>query len=111
MKKYLIELQDGGIIDIKDDYWTEDEGCETCGYGGWHVEELKIIMDDRILKINMGDMYDWNMPSYDTLIKWFDARMNKIKSMTKEEFINFIKQEEIFYMDEIRYYIEKELSN
>ena len=80
MKKYLIEMINGGIIDIAEDGWTESEGCETCGYGGWHIAELDLKMESCILRIKAGSQYDFDMPSYIDLVDWFDKNIEKINS-------------------------------
>lgn len=34
MSKYLVEMVDGGIINIADDMICDNEGCPTCGLEG-----------------------------------------------------------------------------
>lgn len=109
MKKYLIKMLDGGIKDISTDNWTESYGCQTCGYGGWHVEELKLDMEGFSLTIKTGDMYNWELPTYEDLIHWFDDNTDKIRNMTQDEFTAFIKEENCFSCDEIKFFIEKEI--
>ena len=109
MNKYIIEMLDGGIIDIKTDEWTKCYGCETCGYGGLHVKIMELKMKGMSLLINMEDMYDWELPSYEDLIHWFDENTEKIKTMTQDEFVYFIKHNHQFSCDEIKFSIKKDI--
>lgn len=107
--KYIIEMIDGGIIDIETDEWAKSYGCETCGYGGLHVKKMELLMKNMSLLINMEDMYEWGLPSYEDLIRWFDKNTEKIKSMTQDEFVYFIKNNHQFSCDEIKFSIKKDI--
>ena len=108
MKKYLIKMIDGGITNIIEDGWTKSKGCETCGYGGYHIKELELEMETCSLLIDMGDEYDFRMPSCEDLIIWFDKNAEKINNMTESEFVEFIKKDEdCFYCNEISFKLIK----
>lgn len=109
MSKYLIKMIDGGIKNIIEDGWADSYGCETCGYGGWHVKELELEMNGFSLFIKMGDMYDWGMPTHEDLIHWFDNNTEIINNMTQDGFIKFIKKADCFSCDEIKFAIQKEI--
>lgn len=109
MSKYIIKMLDGGIKNIKTDNWTEASGCETCGYGGWHIGEMELHMDDCILYIKLESMYTWSLPTCEDLIHWFDDNIEKIRMMKQDEFIYFIKEFNCFSCDEVKFVLGKEL--
>ena len=106
-KNFIIKMLDGGIRDISTDTWCEHRGCSTCGYGGWHVGEMGIHLKDSVLKIELGSMYKFDLPSEEKLMHWFDDNTEKIKNMTEEEFIKFFKEDnEVFeFCDKVKFFI------
>lgn len=44
----LVELTDGGILDISSDTWSYN-GCETCDYGSEYVNEYIIKMSKGVV--------------------------------------------------------------
>ena len=106
-KNFIIKMLDGGIRDISTDTWCEHRGCSTCGYGGWHVGEMEIHLKDSVLRVELGTMYNFDLPSEQDLIHWFDDNTEKIKNMTEEEFIEFFtKDNEVFeFCDKVKFFI------
>lgn len=109
MNKYIIAMKDGGIKDIETDDFVKSYGCETCGYGGWHIKKLKLEMEGLSFLIDMESMYDFELPSQQQLIFWFDENTEQIKSMTQEEFMQFMKKNHNFTCDEIKFSIKKDV--
>ena len=93
MSKYLVKMVDGGIIDICDDMKCDSRGCPTCGFNGHYTNYMEITLEKNILEIEFGGMYTFNVPSYSDIMKVFTQNNDKIKSMTEEEFIDFLKEE------------------
>ena len=93
MNKYLIEMADGGIIDICDDMECDDYGCPTCGFNGHYTNHMEITLEKNILEIEFGGMYTFDVPNYSDIMKIFTQNNDNIKDMTEEEFVEFLKEE------------------
>lgn len=110
MSKYLVEMVDGGIIDITDDVVCDFPGCPTCEYGGHYTNNVGIELSKNILEIKFGGMYTWDVPNYSDIMKIFTANNDKIKGMTEEEFIDFLKLElDKLSCREIEMFIKKKI--
>lgn len=101
MKKYILEMIDGGIKNIITDDWTESNGCPTCGYGGWNITNMTIEMEGFDLIVKAGSEYRISLPTYQDLMIWFGENLESIKEMTQDEFTVFIKESEWYHCDEI----------
>ena len=88
----LIPMKDGGLIDIKEDSYCTDEGCPTCGYDSKYISDLTLELEGFKLNIEMLDMYSAPCSQQD-LMKMLCGNIDKIKNMTQNEFIDFIKEE------------------
>lgn len=87
----LVELTDGGILDISSDTWSYD-GCETCDYGSEYVNEYIIKMSKGALVVTIEQMYDYALTEgfmMTTLLRNID----NIKEMTENEFVEWLKKE------------------
>lgn len=93
MNKYLIEMADGGIIDICDDMECDEYGYPTCGFNGHYTNHMKITLEKNILEIEFGGMYTFDIPDYSDIMKIFTQNNDNIKNMTEEEFVDFLKEE------------------
>lgn len=93
MSKYLVEMIDGGIIDICDDMICDNCGCPTYGYNGHYTNYMEIILEKNILEMEFGGTYSFSVPSYSDIMKVFTQNNDKIRNMTEEEFIDFLKEE------------------
>lgn len=96
MKKYLVKLVDGGIINIKDDSWEEYEGCETCGYGALSIGNMLISFTKFDLMINIEAESLYDIPTQEDVIHLFTAEDKNINEMTEDEFADYIKNSKAF---------------
>ena len=110
MSKYSVEMIDGGIINKADDMICDNEGCPTCGFGGHYTNDIEIELSKGILKISLGEMYSYCIPTCSDIMKIFTTNNDKIKNMTEEEFIIFLKAElNKFPCEEIEMFIGKRI--
>lgn len=87
----LVELVDGGILDITSDNYHYD-GCETCDFGSEYVNEYDIKMTKGVLVVKIEQMYDYALTEgfmMSTMLKNID----NIKEMTENEFVEWLKKE------------------
>lgn len=87
----LVELTNGGILDISSDTWSYD-GCETCDYGSEYVNEYIIKMSKGVLVVTIEQMYDYALTE-GFMMTTMLGNIDKIKTMTEREFIEWLKKE------------------
>lgn len=84
----LLKLKDDYIVDIL--YESEaNRGCPTCDYGSSYIREFWVVLQYRILYIRTEQMYDY-LCSEDFLMRVMLRNMDKIRNMTRKEFIKFL---------------------
>ena len=79
MSKYLIEMVDGGIINVTDDMICDVHGCPTCNYGGHYTNYVEIELSKNVLNIKFSGMYEWNILTYSDIMKILLLIMMKLK--------------------------------
>lgn len=89
MGKLLIEMIDGGIVNIEQDNWNS-HGCETCDFGSSYVNELTVYLTKHKIITRIDKMYDYLLSDGD-LFKIFIGGLDEIKEMTEEEFIKWLE--------------------
>lgn len=86
----LVELVDGGILDITSDNYHYD-GCETCDFGSEYVNEYDIKMTKGRLKINTNQMYEYAL-SEEYMMTTMLQNVEYIKKLTENEFVDWLKR-------------------
>ena len=86
----LVELVDGGILDITSDNYHYD-GCETCDFGSEYVNEYDIKMTKGRLKINTNQMYEYAL-SEGYMMTTMLQNVEYIKKLTESEFVDWLKR-------------------
>ena len=86
----LVELVDGGILDITSDNYHYD-GCETCDFGSEYVNEYDIKMTKGRLKINTNQMYEYAL-SEGYMMTTMLQNVEYIKKLTENEFVDWLKR-------------------
>lgn len=92
MKKYLLKMIDGGLINVIEDNWCESRGCDTCDYGSEYIREFTLVLEGFCLKVQLGDMYCAPY-SEKELMMLLCNNTDTIANLTQDDFINFIKDE------------------
>lgn len=92
-KSYLIKMVDGGLIDVKSDGWCEAEGCHTCQYGSLFMNEITLVMEGIKAAIILGSSYKYYDYSTSDLMKLLCNSIEKISTMTQEEFVEFVVED------------------
>ena len=92
-KSYLIKMVDGGLIDVKSDDWCEAEGCHTCQYGSLFMNEITLVMEGIKAVIILGSSYKYYNYSTSDLMKLLCNSVEKISTMTQEEFVEFVVED------------------
>lgn len=88
-EEYLIELTDGGVVDINSS--TECyPGCETCDYGSSYINEFTVALSNTVTTINIDCMYEYAV-SEDFAIKLLTRNVETVKDFSEEEFIKWLK--------------------
>lgn len=87
----LVQLIDGGIVDIVTDTWSSG-GCETCDWGSSYVNELTVVLTETVIVVEVSQMYDYPL-SDGYLMKLFLANLEYLKTLTVEEFTDWLRQE------------------
>ncbi len=87
--KRLLELKDGYIYDIKDDFDHIIDGCETCGLDNEYVSSITFIgrfkEEIKSIKISTVGYNDYEFTVADVL-KLLLNNINEIANMTHLEF-------------------------
>lgn len=87
----LVNLVDGGILNITTDNEAFD-GCETCDYGSSYISEFEVSLTTRTVTIKAEKMYEYPL-SEGYLIKLFVNNNELIKTMTEEQFVEWLINE------------------
>ena len=97
MKEMILELTDGGIIDIEtdNDYIS---GCPTCDYGSEYINDIVIKTTKFEATFKISQMYEY-VYSYSDLLKIILGNIDEIKNMSE---LSFIK----WFIDKIKKYKE-----
>lgn len=109
MEKLLVELADGGIVNIEQDNWSTP-GCETCDYGSSYVNELVVYLTKYKITTEVNQMYEYLLSDGD-LFKIFLRNIEEIKTMTEMEFINWFELQIKSYTDDNEAGVEYKYSN
>lgn len=97
----LIEMKDGGILDITSDTW-DSPGCETCDYGSRYVNEWTITMTTGKFYIEIEEMYSYAL-SEGYMMKLFLNNVNHIQLKTEAEFRAWLEEQVKYDVDSGRY--------
>lgn len=87
----ILKLQDGGIVDIKDDMYHFD-GCPTCDYGSEYITELDITFTQYKLHIEINNMYNFGVTQGDVM-RIILKNVDKILNMTEFGFCEWLCNE------------------
>jgi len=85
----LIELLDGGILEVKSDTWSE-RGCNTCDYGSSYVNEFEVELTSSDVYIEIDNMYEYAM-SEGSMMEIMLKNIEEIKTMSESSFIDWLK--------------------
>lgn len=87
----LLKLKNGGIVNIQSDEYSYG-GCPTCDYGSQYINEITITLTKYIINVNLNKMYEYCLSSGSLMIIIL-PNVDKIMSMTEEEFIKWFKEQ------------------
>ena len=82
-ENFLLELTDGGIIDIETDK-DYISGCPTCDYGSEYINDIVIKTTKFKAMFKISQMYDY---VYSDLLKTILNNIDEIKNMRELSFI------------------------
>jgi len=85
----LIELLDGGILEVKSDTWSK-RGCSTCDYGSSYVNEFEIELTSGDAYIEIDNMYEYAM-SEGSMMEIMLKNIEVIKTMNESDFVDWLK--------------------
>jgi hypothetical protein len=89
----LINMADGGLRCVDYDLECESSGCETCGYGGRWIKDIKIQMKNSTIIITTESMYDFDSIDEGEFMSIITRNIELIETMTEEQFSEWIKEE------------------
>ena len=87
----VLEMMDGGIVDIKYDSYCDNWGCETCGYGSSYINAITIILTSRTLEITLDNEYEYAIEE-SFLIKYFASNAHLFTTFSEEQFVTYLKE-------------------
>lgn len=102
----VLEMVDGGIIDIVTDNYCKDPGCETCGWGSVYTNDIEFILTKNTLYIEIDSEYGYAF-NEGFLIKYFASNAGLFASFTEDELINYLKENFKQAISDYEYPIEK----
>lgn len=85
----ILELVDGGILNIIEDHYHYD-GCETCDYGSSYINEITFELTTMNLNVEASQMYDYPL-SDGEIMKIMLPNSFDIQKMTESEFVTWFK--------------------
>lgn len=85
----LIELTDGGLIEVISSSW-DSSGCDTCNYGSSYVNDFTLKLTRGALNVEVDTMYGYAL-SEGSLMEILLPNIEEIKRMSEESFIEWIK--------------------
>lgn len=90
MKKFLITMTDGGLVNYDDDCYSYS-GCETCDYGSEYINEIDITLTQYKIHVKTNQMYEYVL-SEGQMMRLFLSEYNTIQAMTEREFVDWFKE-------------------
>ena len=91
--KNLINMVDGGLIEVNYEGSTcLLSGCETCGYGGYWINNIDITMEHGNISIEIHSMYDDVISEFDFMYI-ITSNIEIIEGLTEKQFAKWIKDE------------------
>ena len=101
MKKYLLKMVDGGLVNYQDDCYSYG-GCPTCNYGSEYITEIDITLKHYKVHIETNRMYEYALSEGD-MIKLLLYEYETIQTMTEKEFIDWFKNKLLDIVDDAEY--------
>lgn len=91
MKKIMVEMIDGGMVDYRDNSFFYS-GCETCDYGSEYITEINITLTNHKIAVETNQMYEYAISEGD-MLKILLSNYDAIKLMTENEFCYWLKSQ------------------
>lgn len=88
----LLELIDGGIVNITSDTDFIPGNCSTCDFGASYVNQFTLSLKTREIHIEAEGNYEYPL-SEGHMMKVILPNVDKIKTMTEDEFTKWIEIE------------------
>ena len=85
----ILELKDGGIIEIYSDSSYEPSGCETCDWGSRYISNYTFELKTGEIHIGASKSFDYPL-SEGYMMKLMLSQVNEIREMTEKEFFDWL---------------------